>query len=423
MKGYSETLDYLYGLEELGIVFGLESIRWILSLLDNPQDSYQSIHVAGTNGKGSVVSMVSTVLREAGFRTGAYTSPHLISFTERITVDGEPIREEEVVELTQFIKERTDREDNLRTFTFFDFTTALAFVYFERKGVEVAVVEAGLGGRLDSTNVISPLVSVITNVGPDHQDYLGDTVEEIAREKAGIIKKGVPVVTGASGPALAAIRETAADKADLHVLGEAFSYSKKGGQTMSYRGIGTSLDNVSVPLRGDHQLFNAALALCVLELLAARGYPLDEPRIRKGLASTRWPGRLELAHPLPGGPPVLYDGAHNPDGARTLAAYLLTEFPDKRKILVFGVMKDKDFKGMLGELLPAVEHVIITRPDIARAAAPADVAPYAPGAFVTDSLKDALEAAFKTATSKDLIVVTGSFYTLGEAKRLLDEPA
>jgi dihydrofolate synthase/folylpolyglutamate synthase len=366
--------------------------------------------------------MVSTVLGEAGFRTGAYTSPHLISFTERITVNGEPIREEEVVELTQFIKERTDREDRQRTFTFFDFTTALAFVYFKRKGVDVAVVEAGLGGRLDSTNVISPLVSVITNVGLDHQDYLGATVEEIAREKAGIIKKGVPVVTGASGPALAAIRETAADKSDLYVLGETFSYSKKGRQTMSYRGVGTFLDNVSVPLWGDHQIFNAALALCVLELLAARGYPLHESLIRKGLGSTRWPGRLEFAHPLPGKPLVLYDGAHNPDGARTLAAFLTTEFSDKRKILVFGVMKDKDFKGMLGELLPAVQHVIITRPDIARAAAPADVAAYAPGAFVTDSVKDALEAAFKTAGSEDLIVVAGSFYTLGEARRLRDEP-
>jgi len=423
MKGYSETLDYLYGLEKFGIVPGLENIRWILSLLHDPQDSYQSIHVAGTNGKGSVASMVSSVLREAGFRTGAYTSPHLISFTERIAVNGEPIREEEVVELTQFIRERTDREDEKRTFTFFDFTTALAFAYFKRVGIDVAVIEAGLGGRLDSTNVINPLVSVITNIGLDHQDYLGSTIEEIALEKAGIIKKGIPVVTGASGPALRVIREAAAGKADLHVLGEAFSYSGKGRQTMSYRGLRTSLDDVSVPLRGDHQLFNTALALCVLELLSARGYPLDESCIRKGLASTRWPGRLEFSKPRPGGPLVIYDGAHNPDGARTLAAYLSAEFPDKRKILVFGVMKDKDFKEMLNELLPAVQRVIITRPDIARAAAPADVAPFAPGASVTESMKDALDTAFTTATSEDLIVVAGSFYTLGEAKQLLDEPA
>lgn len=422
MKGYSETLDYLYGLEKFGIVFGLENIRWILSLLHDPQDSYRSVHVAGTNGKGSVASMVSSVLRQAGLRTGAYTSPHLISFTERITVNGKPVREEEVVELTQLIKERTDREDRDRTFTFFDFTTALAFSYFKRESVDVAVVEAGLGGRLDSTNVINPLVSVITNVALDHQDYLGNTLEEIAREKAGIIKKGVPVVTGASGSALAEIRKSALGKADLYVLGEAFSYSKKGAQTMLYRGVQTFLDDVSIPLRGDHQLFNAALALCVLELLSARGYPLDESCIRKGLASTHWPGRLEFARAGQGEPLILYDGAHNPDGARSLAAYLTTEFPDKRKILVFGVMKDKDFKGMLGELLPAVQHVIITKPDIARAAAPADVAACAPGASVTDSVKEALDAAFKTATKGDLIVVAGSFYTLGEAKQLLDEP-
>ena len=423
MKGYSETLAYLYGLEKFGTILGLDNVRWILSLLNDPQDSFTSIHIAGTNGKGSVAAMVSTVLTKAGYRTGAYTSPHLVSFTERITVDGEPIREEEVVELTQFIKGRVDKADKDRLFTFFDFTTALAFLYFKRKGVELALVEVGLGGRLDSTNVVCPLVSVITNVGLDHQEYLGNTIEEISREKAGIIKENTPVVTGAEGPALTIIRDTAAERADLYALGEAFSFSKRGEQKMSYKGVKISFDDVSLSLRGDHQLFNGALALCTLEILNTRGYALDESCIREGLASTHWPGRLELAGNRPGKPLVLYDGAHNPDGARTLAAFLKTHFPRKRKILVFGVMKDKDFGKMLTELLPAVQHTIITRPEIARAAAPADVAAHAPGAQVTDSVKDALGEAFKTADSKDLIVIAGSFYTIGEAKQLLDEPA
>jgi dihydrofolate synthase / folylpolyglutamate synthase len=423
MKGYSETLEYLYGLEKLGTILGLDNVRWILSLLGDPQDSFESIHIAGTNGKGSVASMVSTVLLKAGYRTGAYTSPHLISFTERITVDGTAIREEEVVELTQFIKERIDRADRNRLFTFFDFTTALAFVYFKRKGVRVALVEVGLGGRLDSTNVVCPVVSVITNVELDHQDYLGNTIEEIAREKAGIIKDNVPIVTGAGDPALTVIRDIAANRSDLYVLGEAFSYLKKGEQTMSYKGIKTSFDDVSLSLRGDHQLHNAALALCVLELLGTFGYVLDESHVRKGVASTDWPGRLELTDAGPGKPMILYDGAHNPDGARTLAAFLKTHFPDRRKILVFGVMKDKAFEEMLEELLPAVQHTIVTRPEIARAARPADVAAFAPGAQVTDSIGDALGAAFKMAGSKDLIIIAGSFYTIGEAKRLLDKQA
>jgi len=419
MKGYGETLDYLYGLEKFGIVLGLDNVRWILSLLGDPQNSFKAVHIAGTNGKGSVAAMVSTVLREAGFRTGAYTSPHLVSFTERITMDGEPIGEEEVVDLTQSIKDRIERQDRGRRFTFFDFTTALAFDLFRRKGVEVAIVEVGLGGRLDSTNVVLPLVRVITNVGLDHQDYLGNTIEAIAREKAGIIKENVPVVTGAKGPALTIIREAAKDRADLYVLGEAFSYVKKGEQMMSYRGIGASFDDFSLSLRGDHQLFNGALALCVLELLNTRGYSLDEPCIRKGLASAEWPGRLELASRRPGGPLILYDGAHNPDGARTLAAYLKTHFPDRRKILVFGVMKDKAYGEMLVELLPVVQAAILTRPEIERAAPPADVAACAPGSQVTHSVKEALELAFAEAGNEDLIVVAGSFYTVGEAKQLL----
>jgi dihydrofolate synthase/folylpolyglutamate synthase len=238
-----------------------------------------------------------------------------------------------------------------------------------------------------------------------------------------VIKENVPVVTGATGAALTIIRDAAAHKADLYVLGEAFAFAKKGEQTMSYRGVDTSFDSLSISLRGDHQLFNASLAVCTLELLAARGFAIDERIIRQGLSTTVWPGRLELIPEAPGKPAVLLDGAHNPDGARTLAAFLRSHFQDRKKVLLFGVMKDKDFREMLLELLPVVQRVILTKPETARAALPADVAAYAPGARVTDSVRDGIGEAFKAAGEKDLVVIAGSFYTLGEAKRLLDEPA
>ena len=249
MKEYSQILDYLYGLEKFGMVFGLENITWLLGLIGNPQDSLKTVHIAGTNGKGSVASMLSEILKTAGYATGMYTSPHLISFTERITVNGDYIPEAEVAELTEYIKERIDQEESPRPLTFFDFTTALAFEYFKRKGVAIAVVEAGLGGRLDSTNVLRPLVTVITNVALDHQEYLGNTIKEIAREKAGVVKEHVPVVTGAKGESLEIIK-AAAVKTALYALDENFTYKKKGEQLMWYRGIRMTYDDLSVALGG-----------------------------------------------------------------------------------------------------------------------------------------------------------------------------
>ncbi len=419
MKDYSQILDYLYGLEKFGMSFGLENITWLLGLIGNPQESLKAVHIAGTNGKGSVASMLSQVLQTAGYVTGTYTSPHLVSFTERIAVNGTCIAEEEVAELTEFIKERVDRQDCARRFTFFDFTTALAFEYFRRKEVAVAVVEAGLGGRLDSTNVLRPLVSVITNIAFDHQEYLGNSLREIAKEKAGIVKEHVPVVAGAKGEALEVIKAAAANTA-LYALDENFQYKKRGEQLMWYRGIRMTYDELSVGLRGDHQLFNAAVALCTLELLGPAGFPVREYAVRKGLASVQWPARLELVR-KPGKPLILIDGAHNPDGAAALVAYLKNHFLNRKKVLVFGVMKDKDFKEMLEELLPVVQHTILTRPEINRAALPADVARHAPGALISPTVADALERAFTMAEEHDLVIVTGSFYTVGEAKKLLDE--
>jgi dihydrofolate synthase/folylpolyglutamate synthase len=418
MNGYSATLEYLYGLEKFGIVFGLENIDWILSLIDNPHDLLKTIHIGGTNGKGSVARMSSAILQRAGYRVGCYTSPHLVSFTERITIDDIQITEEETVELTEFIKGRIEAADRFRRFTFFDFTTALAFEYFRQKKVEVAVIEVGLGGRLDSTNVLHPLVSVITNVGLDHMDYLGESIADIAGEKAGILKRGVPAVTGAEGTSLEVIREAARKTCPLFVLNENFHYRKTGAQVMSYRGLQTDLSDLRINLAGDHQLSNSALVLCTLELIARAGFTAKEEAIRRALAEVTWPGRLETVHRKP---TILLDAAHNPHGAKALASHLKTNYSGTKKILIFGVMKDKDFAPMLADLAPLADEILLTRPRTDRAAAPKDLVPFARGATVTETISDALKRARELTCDDDLIVITGSFYTIGEARTLIDE--
>jgi dihydrofolate synthase/folylpolyglutamate synthase len=423
MKGYSETLEYLYGLEKFGIVFGLDGIRRLLSLLDNPHKSFRSIHIGGTNGKGSVAMMVSSVLRHCGYRTGLYTSPHLVSFTERIVVDGKPIREDEVATLTVLLKEVSDRDDENAASTFFDFTTAMAFEYFRQQRVDVAVVEVGMGGRLDSTNVLTPIVCVITNVGYDHQEHLGTTIDAIAREKAGIVKEGVPVVTGAAGAALDVIKAAASGRAPVLALEEAFTFRKRGDRTMLYNGPGMTIDDLMIGLEGDHQLGNAAVAICTLGQMRQAGFAVSEDAIRQSLSALTWPGRLELVGGTPGHPPVLLDGAHNAGGARTLAAYLRDHFVDRKKILVFGAMKDKDFAEMLREIGPLVDRIIVTRPDTPRAASPSELAPFAPGASEAGTVSEAMDKAFGIAARLDLIIVAGSLYTVGEARSILDKAA
>ncbi|MCX5799232.1 MAG: bifunctional folylpolyglutamate synthase/dihydrofolate synthase [Proteobacteria bacterium] len=419
MKEYSVVLEYLYNLEKFGIVFGLENIQWILNLIGNPHNALKSIHVGGTNGKGSVASMLSNILKETGYRVGKYTSPHLVSFTERITINEEEIKEKEVVELTAFIREKAEAKDKNRFFTFFDFTTVLAFEYFYRKEVDIAIIEVGLGGRLDSTNVIRPLLSIITNVDFDHMDYLGNSIEDIANEKAGIIKEGVPVITGATGMPVHVIEEKAqVCKSPVYLLGRDFSYTKMGDQIMSYHGLSKDLGNVFVNLKGDHQLSNGAIALCAIEYLQSSGFPVNEKPIYDAMSHIQWQGRLEIVREKP---TIILDGAHNPDGAHALSEFIQTHYMDKRKILVFGVMKDKEYERMLKALIPVVDVIILTKPDIERAFSPSSMQVYAKDAIVTDNVHNALQKAKNISGDEDLIVVTGSFYTIGEAKILINE--
>lgn len=417
--GYEDSLKYLHGLERFGSVFGLDNISRLLGSIDDPHRAFRSVHIAGTNGKGSVATMIACILKEAGYSVGKYTSPHLVSFTERITVNEEEITEEEVAALTDHIRGRADRKCPGGFYTFFDFTTAMAFEYFRRKKVDIAVVETGLGGRLDSTNVIEPLVSIVTNVAFDHMKELGGTLTKIAGEKAGIIKKGVPVITGAGRRPFRVIEKVAGENASaVYALGRDFSFKKSGRKCMSYRGLTRVLNDITINLNGDHQLSNAALALCAVDVISGLGYDVPEDRMRAALSSVVWQGRLEMVREKP---LVILDGAHNASGVRALRRFLRTHYRDRRKVLVFGVMRDKQYRRMLESMSDCIDLAILTQPRTDRALDAAAMKTVTRNSVVTTDTRSALEQARSFAGDKDLILVTGSFYTIGEAKQAINE--
>ena len=432
---YAEATEFLFGLRRFGWRPGLATVERLLALVGDPQAGLPCVHVGGSNGKGSTAAMVDAMCRAAGRRTGLYSSPHLLSFTERIRVDGVPIGEAEIVALTErletiasahFSPETTEPPDGcLPHPTFFELTTVMAFLHFRQQAVNAAVIEVGLGGRLDATNVIRPRVAAITNIALEHQEYLGSTPAAIAREKAGIIKTGVPVVTGASGEALAVIGETAARLgAPLTVVPESYRWTVRAsgfaGQTFDLRGPRRAYEGLRIPLAGRHQVENAVLAVAVAETLDEQGIPLDETAIRRGLTEVEWPGRLQVVRERPR---IVLDGAHNPAGTEALAAFLAEHRAEiRRLILVFGVLQDKDWRAMLGRLAPLADEIILTRPPTARAADPAELLPvarrFARAAAVLD-LAEALQAARAAACAEDTILVTGSLYTVAAVLQIL----
>lgn len=482
---YPGAIDYLYGLQKYGIKLGLEKTRRLLSRIENPHKDFPSIHIAGTNGKGSVSAMTASILTSHGFKVGLFTSPHLVSFTERIRINNEQILESEVVRLTDEIREKLERSDIIPTF--FEFVTAMAFLYFSRNGIDWAVIETGMGGRLDATNVVMPEVSVITKIGCDHKEFLGETLKDIAGEKAGIIKKGVPVVSAFQQKEAEEVLETAArdQSAPFFVYGKDFEgilrSSDLGGIAFDYhdpeliiRGLSLSgkgtvplaeLSNLFVPLAGEHQLFNACLAIKAATLAIQRAAEQQSRRaeeknfhsvtsvlplfrasaLKEGLADTEWHGRLEIVND---DPMIMIDGAHNPDAASALSDFIKKHLSDYRIILIMGVMSDKDITGILSPLLPLASGIIFTAPNYGRAASPQELADHALrmgfSSRVANSVGNAIETALsefgvksselrmkrenvdsaiaklQTLNSK-LILITGSFYTIGEAMEMLGE--
>jgi dihydrofolate synthase/folylpolyglutamate synthase len=353
---------------------------------------------------------------------GLYTSPHLVEFNERIRIDGEPIADREVLEAHDAVKKvhPGDREP-----TFFEYTTAMALYEFARRNVDWAVIETGMGGRLDATNAITPEVSIISNISIEHKSYLGDTLAEIAAEKGGIIKPGIPVVTGAEQKAAVdVLRRIALEKnAPFYKSGEHFRVRRNPGNgSFAYSGIESNCRDLKTTLSGDHQVKNAALALAACEILRKNGVELTFDHIRKGLLETRWPGRLEIVSEKP---LVILDGAHNLMAARNLAKYIAGRFPDKNACMVVGILDDKPYRSMLKALLPVCGRLILTRPVIARALEPETLLDCA-REFVSDvkivpRVKDALFHAMETAAEDEPICVAGSLYVVGEAKEALRE--
>ncbi|MDH5526797.1 MAG: bifunctional folylpolyglutamate synthase/dihydrofolate synthase [Nitrospirota bacterium] len=412
---------WLARLALFGIKLGLETVTGLLDALGNPHLKYPSLHVAGTNGKGSTVAFADALLRAMGLTVGRYTSPHLEDFSERIAVAGVPVSDADLVALAGRVAAVAGDDPPP---TFFEVGTVMALAHFARAAaggpVDVAVVETGMGGRLDATNVLTPKVSVITGVSLEHAEHLGATVAEVAVEKAGIIKPGVPVVTGAEGKALAVIRATAEERgAPLYVLGEHFDVLGEG--TLAYRGIRTNYTGLTLSLAGSHQRRNAALALAAVELMFPPGVAVAEATVRSALSATRWPGRLES---VPGAPPVLMDAAHNPEAAAVLAAYLAEWGKGVPLWLVLGVLADKQFVQMLEPLREHVHHLILTRPDTPRGGdlpAQACVAGRMNLSMeIAPRVADAVALALKAAEAEGgRVCISGSIYTLGEARAAL----
>jgi dihydrofolate synthase / folylpolyglutamate synthase len=441
---YQEALDFIYSHVDYSIersyryaaeVFDLARVRTLLEAVGNPQNTYASIHIAGTKGKGSTAAMIASVTQAAGYRTGLYSSPHLQRFTERICVDGVEVSQREVADLVEEIKPHVAK---ISALTAYEIITTLGFLHFQKSGVECAVIEVGLGGRLDATNVLQPLVAVITSLSYDHMHLLGNSLSDIAREKAGIIKPEVPIVMAPQVSEAERVVEKVAEKlsAPLVKVGRDWLFSpgkySLDGQTFSVWSsqeqplMDAYVESAGVEewvpprffisLLGHHQVVNAAVAYATLQCMRDQEMEIPEQAMREGFASVRWRGRLEI---ISRSPLVLVDSAHNRDSALKLRIALDDYFPGQRVIMVFGASSDKDISGMFTELLPRVWRLILTQAVHPRAADPETLADLAHAAGVGVDIivpvDDAIYHAMNGAGSDDVILVTGSIFVAGEA--------
>lgn len=428
---YQKTLDYLYSFVDFSLTkgmryspeqFDLGRMRTFVQALGNPERAYPSIHVAGTKGKGSVSSMCSAVLQAAGYRVGLYTSPHLHDYTERIQINQQSIPHEDLISLVEEIKPVIESVPGLSTF---EITTALAFLYFHHQKVDVAVFEVGLGGRLDATNVVEPAVSVITSLSFDHTQILGNTLSEIAREKAGIIKEGIPVILSPQNDeARRVIEQIALERSTpLIQVGRDYcftrlSHSLEGQSLQVWNGsVKTDAEHLDIPLLGAHQVENAVTAYAALLEFSRRALPISAGSIQKGFAQITWPGRFEI---LQRQPPVVVDSAHNRDSAKRLRQALDDYFPGMPVIMVFGASEDKDIAGMFAELSPRVNEVIATKSFHPRAIEPellVEIAnQYGKPVKIVSDIPDALMVALELAGSDKLTLATGSIFVVAATR-------
>ena len=400
---YPDSVSFLYALgnEIKTAKLGLERIRTLLTALGDPQKAYRSVHVAGTNGKGSTCAMIDAGLRAAGVRTGLFTSPHLIEPAERIQIDGIPATKDQFSRAFQVVHETAERLDLDCHPTYFETVTAMAFWLFREIGVETAVIETGLGGRLDATNVIRPAVTAITAVDFDHETFLGNTIEAIAGEKAGILKPGVTAVFARQRPDAEKVLEARA--AELGIRAKRVDEFEIREFEIDARGC--NFNGLRCPLAGEHQVDNAITAVLVLQEL---GVPAE------GIADARWPGRLECVAP---NPDVILDGAHNPAGARALRKYLERFYAGRKLWMIYGAMRDKAIEEIAGILFPLADELILTAPNVpSRAAQPEELRKIAERGRVAGNLEAAMDVIQSEADAEDVVVVTGSLFLVGEAR-------
>jgi dihydrofolate synthase/folylpolyglutamate synthase len=412
----SETLNWLYSLEARGEIYKLERMEHALALIGNPQHKLRALHIAGTKGKGSVAAMLDSVLRAAGFKVGLYTKPHLVNLGERTRIDGREIAPRRMLDYIERL--RAIYEGAGMGLTFFEFTVALMFLYFADENVDVAVVETGLGGRLDSTNVVRPFLSVITPIGFDHMEYLGYTIPAIAAEKGGIIKPDVPVVIGSRDPeARATLTSMAAQRrAAVRLIDRDFSFrSHAPAHRLDYHGLGLGLENLELGLAGPFQHENAAIAAAALEAMRAMGWSVSEDAIRRGLREVSWPGRFDIVAKEP---MVILDCAHNELSIQALLDTITVELgPEVRPRLLFGCQAVKNWKEMAEMLGPRVRDATLTWARPKRPLEPENLVPVfsqrIPARVERDPVR-AIERVLSESEHDDVVLVTGSVYLIGE---------
>ena len=434
---YQDAWSFLDQLQFFKIKLGLDSMNMFMESLNNPHLQFPSIHIGGTNGKGSVGATLLSILTSSGYKVGFYTSPHLSSVRERFRIGDTFISRDEFARQAEKIIHIL----NGRQITYFEFTTALAMLWFAENKVDLAILEVGLGGRLDATNIVTPLVSVITNVSMDHEQYLGNTISQVASEKAGIIKSNIPVITGASDKEALNVISDMAKKlgSSLYSRGLDFSGEQVHGNKSlwSYKSIQSSLvSDLPLNMKGEYQIDNASLALATLEIINP-SFPVTQEQMKQGLSKVHWPGRLEefwwttsgqINHqPAPDKDfayHILLDGAHNPDGALALKKSLKHDFLNERLILVWASMADKDISSTLLQIAPLADVIIFTKPDEERSADPSMLANLLPEnmqpkAVCIDSVRYALDRAMAEYTPGSMICIAGSLYLVGRARQIL----